>query len=108
MFSSKADRITIAELNLRIDDLTRANEELVKKLTAIKESEPVSNCSVVCDFKSMKAFSIERITSRESGPRTIIGYVKPENTLGEWFLECNEEQHEKLIKEFLVYLKTKK
>lgn len=105
MFSSKADRITIADLNKRIDALTLYNEQLSKQVEDLGIS--ARNCTVVCDFKSMQAFSLERVT-RGSSPATVVGYIRPDNSVGEWYLRCNEEQHERLAKEFVQYVSKKK
>lgn len=105
MFSSKADRITIADLHKRIDELTLYNDQLVKQVDDIATS--TRTCTVVFDFKAMQAFSVERVT-RGKYPATVIGYIKPENQLGEWTLFCSQEQHERLAKEFVQYLSKKK
>jgi hypothetical protein len=69
------------------------------------EKAKVRDSECVFDFKLMKAFSVERQWD-SYGPKTIIGYIKPENSeIGEWVLYCNELQHERLVAEFKKAMK---
>jgi hypothetical protein len=69
------------------------------------EQAKVRDEECVFDFKSMKAFSVEREFNGK-GPVTIIGYVKPgTQEIGEWRLNCNSLQHERLVTEFKKVMK---
>ena len=69
------------------------------------EQAKVRDEECVFDFKSMKAFSVEREFNGK-GPVTIIGYVKPgTQEIGEWRLNCNSLQHERLVVEFKKAMK---
>jgi hypothetical protein len=101
MFGSKK----IAKLEDKIYDLQcdlermKAERDDLRSLLKGEQSK-VRDEECVFDFKSMKAFSIERQWDR-CGPKTIIGYIKPEtHGIGEWTLYCNEVQHERLVAEF--------
>ena len=106
MFGSKK----IAKLEKEILDLERNLEtrraEIYDLRSLLKgEQAKVRDEECVFDFKSMKAFSIERVFNG-NGPVTIIGYVKPgTQEIGEWRLNCNSLQHERLVAEFKKSLK---
>ena len=52
------------------------------------------------DFKSLKAFSIERMIDQNGSPHTLIGYYKNDDKLGEWYIYCDDAGHASLVKQF--------
>lgn len=87
--------------------------ELQSKTEALKIlNSAARNATVVIDWKTMGAFSIERM-SKNDDIYTTIGYYlntiddggKKKTVIKEWYLYCSEEQHEKLCKEFQAYIK---
>lgn len=111
------DKVTLAEKNRRIDELEieltrKCNEvtELKSKLDKIKSES--RSATFVFDFNSVKAFSVERNIGNEGIPVTIIGYMLEEpvvvsegetttkDVVREWYLNCDEKQHETLVQAF--------
>jgi hypothetical protein len=108
MFNSKK----IAKLEDEILDLKRDLETRRAEINDLRsllkgEQAKVRDEECVFDFKMMKAFSVERQWKwNDSGPVTIIGYIKPETQeIGEWHLYCNSLQHERLVAEFKKAMK---
>ncbi len=90
----------IHDLLLRVHDLEVKNAELIKQLTEVKKpSADVQVC-----FTSMNVISVERMPDG----RTIIGYLRPDQTFGEWTLNCDLENHNRLVSEFREYLSHRK
>jgi hypothetical protein len=113
---SKINPVDIAEKNRRIDELERelaryrdALEGERAKLKTIQESVRSENFEF--DFNAVKAFSVER-NIKDGVPCTIIGYLLPEpvtitegeyttkDVVREWYLYCDDKQHETIIKSF--------
>lgn len=99
-----------SELQKRVGELEAEVKEFQKVLDKINADVPAS--SFVFDFDTVKVFSIERNYS-DNRPVTIIGYLLPEpvtttgedgivvkDVVREWFLYCNQEQHEKIVEKF--------
>lgn len=98
--------------NNKIDEQKEIIDEQQAEILRLRSliSNSVTASSFVFDFKSMRAFSVERII-RDGQPTTIIGYllqevenkdgtIKTQDKVREWFFNCNQEQHEKLVHEF--------
>lgn len=102
MFGRKAKRLQHENENLRIEnDALRNNiASMQRHFDAITSKQ--HSCAASVDFVTMKAFSIER-NIKDGFPVTIIGYWKSEDDkkkLGEWYIYCDENIHEKLVKQF--------
>jgi hypothetical protein len=105
---SKINPVDITEKNRRIEQLER---ELIAANGALKDmidaSRNESRSATFCfDFKAVKAFSVERNIDGKL-PVTIIGYMLPVVSDGketfavkEWYLHCDEKQHEAVVKAF--------
>ena len=106
-------------------EVVRENQELREKLgvserrLAAYELATIhaNKCEPVIDFNTLRVFSIERM-HRENGQHiTVLGYFLAEPVISsdgemivmrdvvhEWTLQCNEDRHAELVKQF----KTKK
>lgn len=102
----------VAELERQITYLKREKEDLSTTITHYKQLisrlsndtknasiDAVHACAPVVDLRFMKAFSVERFYKNEQ-IITVIGYFRPDNTVGEWFLHCSDEQHRTIANEF--------
>jgi hypothetical protein len=104
-------RRKITQLQNTLDSQFNLAASRLQELNQLKKElqDKSRSCSVAVDFEMMDAFSIERMHDGGVG-RTVIGYLKslPESDpdIGEWTLYCNEEIHEKLVKEFIEYQQT--
>lgn len=87
----------------RIEELERENDQLRKKLYEFTSANADATHAV--DWKSLDAFSIERHT-RDVVPITVIGYWSDEE-VKEWSFYCSLTEHERLVKEFNIYIKRK-
>ena len=105
MFKSYAYKILENELKQAKDEIKRLKSsleyEMGKNQNAIKEE--LNACTFAFDFKRTNVFSIERLVHKDC-PQTVIGYflerdgnVEPR----QWFFECSQEMHEKLVKQFI-------
>jgi hypothetical protein len=114
-------KVSLTEKNRRIEELEK---ELKRYADALgeerKKLEQINNAarssSFVFDFNAVKVFSIERNTSTGI-PKTIIGYLLPEpvvvtdgetstkDVVREWYLECDDKQHEIIVKAFKESIK---
>lgn len=113
---SKINPVDIAEKNRRIDDLEReitryadALSDARKKIQEFTDSARSSTFSF--DFNAVKVFSIER-NFHDNRLCTIIGYLLPEpvvvtegetttrDVVREWYLYCDNTQHEAIVKAF--------
>lgn len=83
-----------------ISDFNKVNDEL-------EQYKEIYDCDVIIDFNVMDVFSIERMNENNK-PSTIIGYIRPDKTIGEWGLYCSKEQHQRLCEDFKTYLLSKK
>jgi hypothetical protein len=114
------DNQRINELQAEVDSLKlklSQNETQLQVKTSQLESihHATRDSTVAIDWKTMNAFSIERIY-RNNEVSTVIGYLlnndyeddKKQSLVKEWTLYCSEAQHEKLCKEFQSYVKDKK
>lgn len=101
-------RKTITRLQNTLDSQFSLAANRLQELNQLKTDleNKSRSCSVAVDFEMMDAFSIERMHENGVG-RTVIGYLKSlpdtDPDVGEWTLYCNEEIHEKLVKEFIEY-----
>jgi hypothetical protein len=95
---------SITEMNKKIDKLENIVIDLYRKdkpLSAVKNDYPVC-----VDFNKMNAVSIERMYDPETYEiSTVIGYMKPNGEIGEWFLNITDEQHEDLTYQFEEIIK---
>lgn len=102
----------IRHLETRIEEQDKEWNKLVDEKDKLQEAydnmcSETYNDSVSIDWKSMEAFSIERLMLDGGRPTTVIGWFKPDSSVGEWKLYCSKEQHERLTQEFNDYVKTK-
>lgn len=99
-----------SELTKKVEKLEQEVKNYEEVLKRINTEIPASSFSF--DFDAVKVFSIER-NINDNRPVTIIGYFLPEariveqegnvvtnDVVREWYLYCNQEQHEKLVEEF--------
>ena len=106
------DNIDERMRNLEVE-LTRVlneNTELKAKVKAYEDATRSATFSF--DFNAVKAFSVERNIGNGNMPVTIIGYLLPEpvvvtegetttkDVVREWYMYCDEKQHEALVKAF--------
>jgi len=113
---SKINPIDLAEKNRRISELekeiTRYADALSQARNHIQEiKDGCRSASFEFDFSAVKVFSVERNT-RDDIPCTIIGYLLPEpmivtednvttkEVVREWYLYCDDVQHNKLVESF--------
>lgn len=83
-------------------------EEEVSRLKTVIDglNDTIYNSPVAFDWSKVEAFSIERGCT-ENRPQTIIGYFLPGTTeVAEWFLNVNDEEHNKLVQEFRNQMST--
>lgn len=108
MFRSKEDIKRIAELEKEVENL-KSKLSKMQKLDTVEED--LNSCEFEFDFKSMSAFSIERIYENGS-LRTVIGYEKNRNKegveIGQWLFYCSKDEHNKLVEKLRTHLKSKK
>lgn len=101
-------RKTITRLQNTLESQFSLAASRLQELNQLKKdlADKSRSCSVAVDFEMMDAFSIERMY-KDGISRTVIGYLKSppdaDPDIGEWTLYCNEEIHEKLVKEFIDY-----
>ena len=114
------DKVTLAEKNRRIDDLEREVQRYSEALQQERNNfenfkksidDAARSSSFSFDFNSVKAFSVKRNTA-DGKPVTIIGYLLHEpvvvtdsetttkDIVREWYLHCDEKQHEAIVKAF--------
>lgn len=113
---SKINPVDIAEKDRRIEELEQEIQRYSDALSAErKKMEEFTNATRSAtfsfDFNTVKAFSVERNVSGGL-PCTIIGYLLPEpvsvtegdittkDVVREWYLYCDEKQHEEIVKSF--------
>jgi seryl-tRNA synthetase len=109
------------ELLSEIEDLKKTNEALEKKKrllenelqdTLQQKSDIIADCECSVNFKTLNAFSIERVLKPKDGQYsfvreiTNIGYMVNDK-IHEWFFACSREAHERLVKEFNEYMAQK-
>ena len=115
----KINPVDIAEKNRRIDELEREikrySEALAQERKSFEEYKKTIDdnaraANFSFDFKAVKVFSVER-NNDKGYPCTIIGYLLPEpvnldgivasrNAVKEWYLHCDDKQHEAIVKAF--------
>lgn len=107
MFGSKAKRIRdlegeLAQLQRQFDDL---KEQYTKLIDVVNDK--MRDSEVGFDFKSTKAFSVERL-AHNNQPCTVIGYFAPEDQTKprEWYLYCSQKVHDQLVADFKEYKRT--
>lgn len=81
--------------------------ELKKSLVQIARDSEVQ-----IDFVKMNAFSIERLVDSKDLPQTVIGYFLTQGDgakeLREWFIQCNDTTHARLVTEFKDYVNSQR
>jgi hypothetical protein len=115
-FCKKKTDEQLANALLSKSDLTKKVHTLESELEKLREilakvNADIPASSFCFDFDAVKVFSVERNVNNNA-PVTIIGYFLPEarviedngvvtnDIVREWYLYCNQEQHEKLVEEF--------
>lgn len=116
MFSLK-NKLKVLELEKQVVELEKKLANAGVQLDAFKKTIDKINAEIPAssfsfDFETVNVFSVER-NINDNRPVTIIGYLLPEpvttteesgvvtkDVVREWYLYCNQEQHEKLIEEF--------
>ena len=119
---SKITPVYNTENDLRIDDLEidlsrKTNEVAELKLQISKITDATRSSTFWFDFSAVKAFSVERNIDNKDLPVTIIGYMLQEpvvvtedttttkDVVREWYLNCDETQHELIVKAFKESIK---
>lgn len=90
-----------------LDNIIKAAQDEAKSaredvLTA--KQEALHKCAPMVDLRAMRAFSVERIY-RNDELATIIGYLKPDNSIGEWILWCSADSHNAIVNELRMLVK---
>lgn len=103
----------IAHLEKKLDKIEKDWNKLVKEKDELQESydkmySATYDDPVHIDWVAIEAFSIERMMLGNGMPATVIGWFRPDGSIGEWKLYCNALHHARLCEEFLEYVKTKK
>ena len=94
-----------------LKDRIKAYEELIQELREQRD-EIVAGCGFAIDYKALNVFSIERtVVPQDSEYKydreaTNIGYLI-DGEVFEWCFRCSRETHERLVKEFNEYVKTR-
>lgn len=107
MWSNKEDKQKIAELEKQIfvlkDKIEKQNKEV---------DDDMSTAEFEMDFEAIDALSVERILYGNK-PITVIGFVRNRDKkdglhTGQWQFHCSVEEHNKIVKKFREYIKSKK
>ena len=121
-WEKKNSSVDVAEKTRQIDalerELTRLGNALAEERLVIKTLQDATrSSSFAFDFTAVKAFSVERNLDAKNLPVTIIGYLLPEpvvvtedttttkDVVREWYLHCDEKQHEAIVKAFKESIK---
>lgn len=106
--TSEKDR-RIKELEADLSQRDSHIEHLKAKIKDIENA--CRSASFEFDFSAVKVFSVER-NIKDNLPCTIIGYLLPEpvtitegeyttkDVVREWYLYCDDKQHESIVKAF--------
>lgn len=114
---SKIKPVDVTDMDRRLDDLeielTRKCNEVTELQAKVRAYEDATRSATFSfDFAAVKAFSVERNVGNNNMPVTIIGYLLPEpvvvtegetttkDVVREWYMYCDEKQHEALVKAF--------
>jgi hypothetical protein len=114
MWFNKVDNsVEVDALKMQIQTLKNENSYL--KGIVDKVNDDLQNAEVAIDWKSMRAFSVERMVS-DGRPATNIGYFVQEPVVSsdgemvvmhdivkEWTIRCSEARHHDLVKQFKAY-----
>ena len=107
MFGNKAKKIRdleseLSQLRLQYAEL---KDQHVKLADAVNNQ--MRDSDVGFDFKTTKAFSVERL-AHNNQPCTIIGYFAPDDQTEprEWYLYCSQKVHDQLVSDFKEYKRT--
>lgn len=98
--------LSVKTLTQRKEDLEQLIEAERKNLDDIRNQkeeatlDAIYACEPALDLQAMRAFSVERTQHSSGHPVTVVGYIRPNNVLGEWILHCSVEQHAKIVEEF--------
>jgi hypothetical protein len=117
---SRINPIEVAEKSRRIEELEREIERYAHALQKEREAaqdykkaieHSARSASFEFDFKAVNVFSVER-NMKDGVPVTIIGYLLAEpvvftegesstkDVVREWYLYCDDKQHESVVKAF--------
>lgn len=101
----------------RISELEKENRKLRNELKDANDviasvNSAITAATPVIDFDALDVFSIERLVDNNR-PTTVIGhyvynpvvndngeFVAQETKIKQWYLFCNNERHEELVKQF--------
>jgi hypothetical protein len=114
MFGNLFGNPTITALKATLEQRDETIAGLQKEIKQLKEQSEKEgrDCAVSVDWNRMRAFSIERLHDGNKQIATVIGYLKPcpekadTDMVGEWWLYCNKETHDRLVAEFNNYRRT--
>ena len=93
----------------RYYELLDDNKRLEKENDILKErmnnlstqsSKEYEEAGFSIHWDRIKAVSIERNIDESNLIHTIIGIVKPDGDIGEWYLYCPHSTHQALVREF--------
>lgn len=91
----------IRALKREYKELESTNKNLESELEVLKDIriDAIEECSFDIDFKKLNAISIERAMygKRE---KTVIGYLKHKDDIGQWNFTCSRETHNRLAEQF--------
>lgn len=116
MWNCKTKPVDTVDKDQRIEELERELKQRDSRIEQLdnhikKIENSCRSASFEFDFNAVKVFSIER-NIKDNLPCTIIGYLLPEpavitednvttkEVVREWYLYCDETQHEALVKSF--------
>lgn len=104
MFKSYEYKILENQLKQEKEENSRLKSLLEKEQQRNENAfkEELNACTFAFDFKRTNVFSIERLVHKDC-PQTIIGYFLEKDGNMEprqWYFECSQEMHEKLVKQF--------
>ena len=114
MFGNLFGNHTITALKATLEQRDETIAGLQNQINQMKEQSDreVRDSAVSVDWHRMRAFSIERLLDGGKQIATVIGYLKPcpekadTDMVGEWWLYCNAETHDRLVAEFNNYRRT--
>jgi hypothetical protein len=111
MWFNKVDNsVEVDALKIQIQSLK--NEKNYLKDIVDKVNDELQNAVVAINWKTMRAFSLERVIS-DGRPATVIGYFVQEpvvssdgemivmrDVVKEWTIRCSDARHHDLVKQF--------
>jgi hypothetical protein len=115
MWFNKVDNSAdVDALKTEIQSLKNENGYL--KGIVEKVNDELQNAVVAINWKTMRAFSLERVVSSDGRPSTVIGYFVQEpivssdgemivmhDVVKEWTIRCSDARHNDLVKQFKAH-----